>query len=72
MNCNNNVWISLGSRSVFYLVRHCVHSEVDFLKALINTIITYADGSIGIKNLQQPQGLISFPFRSARSHKTQF
>jgi len=30
------------------MVRQCIHSEIEFLKALINIIVTYAHGSIGI------------------------
>ena len=43
--------MSSGFRSVFYMVRQCIHLEIEFLKALINIIITYAHGNIGIAKL---------------------
>ena len=33
------------------MVRQCIHLEIEFLKVLINIIITYAHGNIGIAKL---------------------
>lgn len=51
--------MSSGFRSVFYMVRQCIHLEIEFLKALINIIITYVHGSIGIT---KPYGTSRFDF----------
>lgn len=41
------------------MVRQCIHLEIEFLKALIDIIITYVHGSIGIT---KPYGTSRFDF----------
>lgn len=50
------VWIASGSRSVLYLARQCIQSEVDCFKSIIN-VIACTDGSVGIHKYQAASGL---------------